>query len=112
LRAVPAEEAALLLELRSRLAALETELEELRPAATEADELRAELEDLKPLRAAAEELQALRRAHEGLQRRLVAERAALAGGIAAGEAGVYGSRSWRYTAPMRAAIRWAHKLKP
>ena len=74
--------------------------------------LRAELEELRPLRGAAEELVALRRAHEALQRRLVAERAAFAQGIAAVEEGVYGSRSWRYTAPLRRAIRLLGRLKP
>jgi hypothetical protein len=54
----------------------------------------------------------VRRAHEVLQRRLVAERSAFAEGIAAVEAGVYGSRSWRVTAPMRAAIKYLRKLKP
>ena len=39
-----------------------------------------ELEELRPLRGAVEELEALRRAHGVLQRRLVAERAAFAGG--------------------------------
>ena len=63
--------------------------------------LRAEVEELRPLRGAVEELAALRRAHEVLQRRLVAERAAFAEGIAAVEDGVYGSRSWRYTQPIR-----------
>jgi hypothetical protein len=47
-----------------------------------------------------------------LQRRLVAERAAFAQGIAAVEAGVYGTRSWRYTAPLRGAIRFLRRLKP
>ena len=42
---------------------------------------------------------------EVLQRRLVAERAAFAQGIAAVEESVYGSRSWRYTAPMRRALK-------
>jgi SAM-dependent methyltransferase len=80
------------------------------------DEARAELDDLRPLRAEVETLRAeaaeVRRAHEVLQRRLLAERAAFAQGIAAVEEGVYGSRSWRYTAPMRTAIRLLGRLKP
>jgi hypothetical protein len=76
----------------------------------------AELDDLLPLRDEVEMLKAevaeVRRAHEVLQRRLLAERAAFSQGIAAVEEGVYGSRSWRYTAPMRAAIRVVRRLKP
>src|SRR5207248_2616993 len=59
------------------------------------------VEDLRPLRS----LGGLRQAHEVLQRRLIAERAAFAQGIAAVEEGVYGSRSWRYTAPIRRALK-------
>jgi hypothetical protein len=58
------------------------------------------------------ELEALRRAHEALSRRLVAERAAFADGIARIQANVYGSRSWRYTAPLRGAIRVLGRFKP
>jgi hypothetical protein len=58
------------------------------------------------------ELETLRRAHEALSRRLVAERAAFADGIARVHASVYGSRSWRYTGPLRAAIRLLKRLKP
>lgn len=58
------------------------------------------------------ELEALRRAHEALSRRLVAERAAFADGIARIQANVYGSRSWRYTAPLRRAIGLLGRLKP
>jgi hypothetical protein len=58
------------------------------------------------------ELEALRRAHEALSRRLVAERAAFADGIARIQANLYGSRSWRYTAPLRSAIRLLSRLKP
>jgi hypothetical protein len=57
------------------------------------------------------ELEALRRAHEALTRRLVAERAAFADGIARIQANLYGSRSWRYTKPLRAATRLLHRLK-
>lgn len=58
------------------------------------------------------ELEALRRAHEALSRRLIAERAAFADGIARIQANVYGSRSWRYTAPLRRTIRLLSRLKP
>jgi SAM-dependent methyltransferase len=110
--AVPSGPAAQLLAWRTKLGEARTELEELRPLAAEAEVLRAELEELRPLRGAAEELEALRQAHEVLQRRLIAERAAFAEGIAAVEEGVYGSRSWRYTAPMRKAIGFFRRRKP
>src|SRR5436190_231566 len=110
--AVPSEPAAQLLAWRTKLGEARTELEELRPLAAEAEVLRAELEELRPLQGAAEELVALRRAHEVLQRRLVTERAAFADGISAVEESVYGSRSWRYTAPMRKAIAVLRRFKP
>jgi len=110
--AVPSEPAAQLHAWRTKLGEARAELEELRPLAAETEVLRVELEELRPLRGAAEELPALRRAHEALQRRLVAERAAFAQGIAAVEDGVYSSRSWRYTAPMRGAIGLLRRLKP
>ena len=110
--AAPSEPAAQLLAWRTKLGEARTELEELRPLAAEVEVLRAELEELRPLRGAAEELQALNRAHEVLQRRLVAERAAFSDGILAIEESVYGSRSWRYTAPMRRAIAILRRLKP
>jgi SAM-dependent methyltransferase len=110
--AVPSEPAAQLLTWRTKLGEARTELEELRPLAAEVEVLRAELEELRPLQGAAEKLEALRQAHEVLQRRIVAERAAFAEGIAAVEEGVFGSRSWRYTAPMRKAIGFLRHLKP
>jgi SAM-dependent methyltransferase len=109
--AVTSEPAAQLLAWRTKLGEARTELEELRPLAAEVEVLRAELEELRPLAGAAEELEALRRAHETLQRRLVAERAAFADGISAVEEQVYGSRSWRYTAPMRKAIAILRRRK-
>ncbi len=111
-RAVASDDAAQLAALREKLEAAKAELAELRPLADEAEAARAELEELRPLRGADEELPALRRAHEVLQRRLVAERAAFAEGIAAVEASVFSSRSWRYTAPLRGAIKLARRLKP
>jgi SAM-dependent methyltransferase len=110
--AVPSEPAAQLHAWRTKLGEARAELDELRPLAAETEVLREELEELRPLGGAAEELPALRRAHEALQRRLVAERAAFAQGIAAVEDGVYSSRSWRYTAPMRGAIGLLRRLKP
>jgi len=110
--AVPSESAPQLYAWRTKLGEARAELEQLRPLAAETEALRVELEDLRPLRGTAEELAALRRAHEVLQRRLVAERAAFAEGIAAVERGVYGSRSWRLTAPLRSATGLLKKLKP
>ncbi len=110
--AVPSESAPQLHAWRTKLGEARTELEQLRPLAAEIEVARGELEELRPLRGAVEELEALRRAHGVLQRRLVAERAAFAGGIAAVEESVYGSRSWRYTAPVRGALRRLRRLKP
>ncbi|HEY6149924.1 MAG TPA: hypothetical protein VIW19_05360, partial [Gaiellaceae bacterium] len=110
--AVPSDAASQLHAWRTKLGEARAELEELRPLAAELEVLRTELEELGSPRAAAAELASLRRAHEVLQRRLIAERAAFAQGIAAVEEYVYGSRSWRYTAPMRKAISLARRLKP
>src|ERR1041385_563151 len=110
--AVPSDAASQLHAWRTKLGEARAELEELRPLAAEIEVLRTELEELGSPRAAAAELASLRRAHEVLQRRLIAERAAFAQGIAAVEEYVYGSRSWRYTAPMRKAISLARRLKP
>ena len=117
--AVPSEPAAQLKVWRSKVDELQRELDELQPLAAETEELRAELEasraeleELRPMRGAAEELETLRRAHGVLQRRLVAERAAFADGIAAVEASIYGSRSWRMTAPLRAAMDRLRRFKP
>jgi SAM-dependent methyltransferase len=114
-RAVPSDEAAQLIEWRTKLNAARAELEELRPLRGRVEELElqlAELEELRPLRGAAEELKTLRRAHDILRRRIVAERVAFGEGIAAVQEEVYGSRSWRYTAPMRKAIHALRRLKP
>jgi 2-polyprenyl-3-methyl-5-hydroxy-6-metoxy-1,4-benzoquinol methylase len=72
-----------------QLAAAREELGELRPLREEVTSLRAENE-------------AVRRAHLVQGQRLVNERAAFAEGIAHVQATVYGSRSWRITAPLRA----------
>ena len=110
--AVPSESGAQLHAWRTKVGEARAELDDLRPLAAEVEVLRAELEELRPLRGTAEELGAVRRAHEALQRRLIAERAAFAQGIAAVEESVFGSRSWRYTAPMRRAIHVLRRLKP
>jgi chromosome segregation ATPase len=57
------------------------------------------------------QLDLFRRAHEALTRRLVAERAAFADGIARIQAHLYGTRSWRYTRPLRAGTRFVSRLK-
>jgi len=114
-RAVPSDEASQLLELRAKVDTAQAELGELRPLRDRVEELElqlAELEELRPLRGVAEELEALRRAHDILRRRIVAERVAFGEGIAAVQEEVYGSRSWRYTAPMRKAIHGLRRLKP
>ena len=105
-RCVPSEPAAQIQAWRSKLEQAEARLEELRSRQDEFDARGAEVE------AAHAEVAEVRRAHEVLQRRLLAERAAFAQGIAAVEEGVYGSRSWRYTAPMRAGIKLLRRLKP
>lgn len=111
-RAIPSEAAAQLHAWRTKLGEARTELEELRPLAAETEVLREEVAELRPLRGASEELRALRHAHEVLQRRLVAERAAFAEGIAAVEAAIYRTRSWRLTAPLRGMTGLLRKLKP
>jgi SAM-dependent methyltransferase len=113
-RAVPSEEAAQLHQLRRKVSEASAELAELRPLRDHVQALElevAELEELRPLRGAADELETLRRAHDVLRRRIVAERVAFGEGIAAVQEEVYGSRSWRYTAPMRAAIHWLRRVK-
>jgi SAM-dependent methyltransferase len=114
-RAVPSDEAAQLLEWRTKLGEARAELDELRPLRARVEEVQlqvAELDELRPLRGVAEELETLRRAHDILRRRIVAERVAFGEGIAAVQEEVYGSRSWRYTAPMRKAIHALRRLKP
>jgi len=98
-RAAPSEPAAQIQAWRSKVEEAQAELDELRPLQGEVEALQTEVVEV-------------RRAHEVLQRRLLTERAAFAQGIAAVEEGVYGSRSWRYTAPMRAAIKLLRRLKP
>jgi 2-polyprenyl-3-methyl-5-hydroxy-6-metoxy-1,4-benzoquinol methylase len=78
-----------------QLALANDELGELRPVLGELANARAELESLR------KELEALRLAHEVRGRRLIAERVAFAEGLAHIQATVYGSKSWRLTAPLR-----------
>jgi O-antigen biosynthesis protein len=85
------------------------ELEELRPhrdAAAQLASAREELAELRPLReenaALSAEIEAVRRAHEVQGQRLINERVAFADGLAHVQATVYGSRSWRIMAPLRA----------
>jgi len=103
-RATPAEPAAQLQALRTQLTQAHEELEDRR---ARVEYLEAELDERS--RGAAEELAALRLAYDVQRRRVVSERAAFAEGIAAVERSVYGSRSWRYTAPIRGMLR---RLKP
>jgi hypothetical protein len=72
----------------AQLAVAREELGELRPLREEVAALRAEIE-------------AVRRAHEVQGQRLINERVAFAEGLAHAQATVYGSRSWRLTAPLR-----------
>ncbi|HEY6836882.1 MAG TPA: methyltransferase domain-containing protein [Gaiellaceae bacterium] len=106
LRASPSDAASQVQAWRGKLAGLEAELEAKADELAGAEAQGAEMEALRG------EMEALRRAHESLQRRLLGERAAFSQAIAAVEEGVYGSRSWRYTAPMRAAIHGLRRLKP
>jgi O-antigen biosynthesis protein len=116
-RAVPSGDARELAGTRAELHDAQDELADLRGALDEeraaAAELGQRIEELERVTSdRATELNDLRRAHEALSRRLIAERAAFADGIARVQASVYGSRSWRYTAPLRTAIRRLHRLRP
>jgi 2-polyprenyl-3-methyl-5-hydroxy-6-metoxy-1,4-benzoquinol methylase len=100
---------ALVSEPASQLKTLREELEELRPHRDAAAQLAAakeELGELRPLReevaSLRAEIEAVRRAHEVQGQRLINERVAFAEGLAHVQATVYGSRSWRITAPLRA----------
>jgi 2-polyprenyl-3-methyl-5-hydroxy-6-metoxy-1,4-benzoquinol methylase len=96
-------------ESSAQLRLLREEIEQLRPhrdAATHLAAAREELDELRPLRdevvSLRAEIEAVRRAHEVQGQRLINERVAFAGGLAHVQATVYGSRSWRLTAPLRA----------
>ena len=93
----------------NQLKTMRQELEELRPHREAASELavaREELAELRPLReelaSLSAEVEAVRRAHEVQGQRLINERVAFAEGLAHVQATVYGSRSWRITALLRA----------
>jgi 2-polyprenyl-3-methyl-5-hydroxy-6-metoxy-1,4-benzoquinol methylase len=92
-------------ELEERLVELE-ELRVHRGASTQLAAAREELVELRPLRdevaSLRAEIAAVRRAHEVQGQRLINERVAFAEGLAHVQASVYGSRSWRITAPLRA----------
>jgi 2-polyprenyl-3-methyl-5-hydroxy-6-metoxy-1,4-benzoquinol methylase len=99
---------ALVSEPANQLKTMREELEELRPhrdAVAQLAVARDELADLRPLREELEsltaEVEAVRRAHEVQGQRLINERVAFAEGLAHVQATVYGSRSWRITAPLR-----------
>jgi len=100
---------ALVSEPASQLKAMREELDELRPHRDAAGQLavaREELAELRPLReenaSLRAEIDAVRRAHEVQGQRLINERVAFAEGLAHVQATVYGSRSWKITAPIRA----------
>ena len=102
----------------SQLKTLREELEELRPhrdAAAQLAAVREELGELRPLReevaSLRAEIAAVRRAHEVQGQRLINERVAFAEGLAHVQAVVYGSRSWRLTAPLRAATGLLKRLR-
>jgi trans-aconitate methyltransferase len=96
-------------ESSAQLRLLREEIEELRPDRDAAAHLAAATEELEQLRPLPDEvaslraeIEAVRRAHEVQGQRLINERVAFAEGLAHVQATVYGSRSWRLTAPLRA----------
>ena len=102
----------------AQLRLLREEVEELRPhrdAAVHLAAAREELSELRPLREEVErlraEIEAVRLAHEVQGQRLINERVAFAEGLAHVQATVYGSRSWRLTAPLRAATGFMRRLR-
>jgi SAM-dependent methyltransferase len=108
LRALVSESSAQLRQLREEMEGLQQEIEELLPdrdASAQLAVAREELGELRPLReevaALRAEIEAVRRAHEVQGQRLINERVAFAEGFANAQANVYGSRSWRLTAPLR-----------
>ena len=102
----------------NQLRTLREELEELRrhrDASTQLAAAHEELSELRPLREEVASLRAendaVRRAHAVQGQRLVNERVAFAEGLAHVHAVVYGSRSWRLTAPLRVGIRALGRLR-
>jgi 2-polyprenyl-3-methyl-5-hydroxy-6-metoxy-1,4-benzoquinol methylase len=109
---------ALVSDTANQLQAMRTELEELRPhkdASAQLAAARQELDELRPLREEVASLraenEAVRRAHAVQGQRLVNERVAFAEGLAHVHAVVYGSRSWRLTAPLRVGVRALGRLR-
>jgi len=103
-------------ESSAQLRLLREEIDQLRPdrdAATHLAAATEELEELRPLRdevvSLRAEIEAVRRAHEVQGQRLINERVAFAEGLAHVQATVYGSRSWRLTAPLRAFTALLHR---
>jgi SAM-dependent methyltransferase len=116
LRALVSESSAQLRQLREEMEGLRLEIEELLPdrdASAQLAVAREELGELRPLReevaALRAEIEAVRRAHEVQGQRLINERVAFAEGLAHVQASVYGSRSWRLTAPLRAVTALLHR---
>ena len=100
---------ALVSESSNQLKTLRDELEELRLHRNASTQVAAAArEEVASLRA---ESEAIRRAHAVQGQRLVNERVAFAEGLAHVHAVVYGSRSWRLTAPLRVGIRLLHRLR-
>ena len=104
--------------LRDELEERLEELEELRidhGASTQLAAAREELAELRPLRdevaSLRAEIAAVRRAHEVQGQRLINERVAFAEGLAHVQATVYGSHSWRLTAPLRAFMGFLRRLR-
>ncbi len=89
-------------EASAQLAVAREELGELRP---EVATLRAEAESLRA------EVDAVRRAHAVQGQRLINERVIFAEGLAHVHAVVYGSRSWRLTAPLRGGISLLRRIR-
>ena len=109
---------ALVSESSAQLRLLREEIEELRPdrdAAAHLAAAREELGELRPLRdevaSLRAEIEAVRRAHEVQGQRLINERVAFAEGLAHVQATVYGSHSWRLTAPLRAFMGFLRRLR-
>jgi len=109
---------ALVSEPSNQLRTMREELEQLRhlrDASIQLEAAREELDELRPLREEVASLRAendsVRRAHAVQGQRLVNERVAFAEGLAHVHAVVYGSRSWRLTAPLRVGVRLLGRLR-
>jgi 2-polyprenyl-3-methyl-5-hydroxy-6-metoxy-1,4-benzoquinol methylase len=109
---------ALISESSAQLRLLRAEIEDLRPhrdAAAHLAAAREELGELRPLRdevaSLRAEIEAVRKAHEVQGQRLINERVAFAEGLAHVQATVYGSHSWRLTAPLRAFMGFLRRLR-